>query len=528
LLVQDLHRDLYDVVVVDFGSQDDIAEYVNLIKASNVHYLPVSGATQYDRARAYNIGARHLQSEILVFSEADLLFPKHALRTIRDQIIQSEKQVCIIQQKNLEKLETAVVIGKTYSDYGEILKKAKIEDRPGINGCIALERQHFEAIGGFDEDYAGESQEVIDFVERLQQNNIQKSMCEQLYTLHMWHNEFPKDKDGYFDELYRRKRQIATPVRNANKDWGILVKKKPDVMFMLSPRVWESGAIYKYVSQFLKPHYHIDMCGARAELRGKSARKYDIVYTADWRLPVKFHSESSKFVAGIFDFISWNDGVEHNMPSERLRQRLELFEAISVPCRRLKEILIDFHPNTFYTPIGVDTEIFKPLKEKRRVSKNFTVGWVGKPEREHTIEGYLEHVKPICNQLPGIDLFSAPGGEDINGFMQMLGFYNAIDVLVVFHETAGDCKSILEAMSCGVPVITTRIGDVDEIVESGVNGIVIARNEQSLTEALITLQTKVEYRLQMGKAARETVVKKWDWRDQIHYWKEFFDFIGTS
>jgi glycosyltransferase involved in cell wall biosynthesis len=171
----------------------------------------------------------------------------------------------------------------------------------------------------------------------------------------------------------------------------------------------------------------------------------------------------------------------------------------------------------------VDTEAFKPLQYKRRVSNNFTCGWVGKIESEHTMEGYLEHVKPICNSVAGIDLFSAPGGEDINGPTQMLGFYNAIDVLVMFNESMGDTKCILEAMACGLPVITTRVGDVQEIIENNVNGIVISRNEAELLEALLTLKEKPEYRLKMGQLARETAVRQWDWRDVAHHWKTLFD-----
>jgi glycosyltransferase involved in cell wall biosynthesis len=78
-------------------------------------------------------------------------------------------------------------------------------------------------------------------------------------------------------------------------------------------------------------------------------------------------------------------------------------------------------------------------------------------------------------------------------------------------------------MACGLPVITTRVGDVQDIIENNVNGIVISRNEAELLEALLTLKEKPEYRLKMGQIARETVVKQWDWRDVVHYWKTLFD-----
>jgi glycosyltransferase involved in cell wall biosynthesis len=524
IMVQDLHRDFFEVIVVDFGSEDDLKDYLEMTKYNNLKFLSVPQAKQYERARSFNIGAKHARHRILVFTEADLLFPKYALRLIRDQVIANEKNITIIQQKKLQKLETAVIIGRTYSDYAHILQKIDLEGRPKSNGCVIIERPDFDEIGGFDEDYAGESYEVVDFIDRAQQNGLHKYVVENFNVLHMWHNEFKKENEGYFWELLNRKRNIASPARNQNRKWGALVPRRPKVLFMLSPRIWEPGSICKHVGEFLHSYYEVEMCGARESLRGKTSRKYDIVYTIDWRLPREFQP-NSRFIAGVFDYISWNDGVLHNVIPEAMEQRLQLFEAISVPCRDLKEIISEYHPNTFHTPVAVDTEVFRPLLHKRRVSNSFTVGWVGKEEKEHTVEGYLEHIKPICNLLPETELFSAPGGEDTNGPTQMLGFYNAIDVLVMFDETKGDCKTILEAMACGVPVVTTRVSDVHEIIESNANGIIIPRNEKALTEALIELREKKDYRLKMGQLARATVVKHWDWRDKVHYWKQLFDAV---
>lgn len=524
IMVQDLHRDNFEVIVVDFGSEDDLKDYLEMTKYNNLKFLKVPQAKQYERARAFNIGAKHASNRILVFTEADILFPKYSLRMIRDQIIANEKEITIIRQKNLQKLETAVIIGKTYSDYGQILQKIDLDSRAESDGCIVVERPDFDEIGGFDEDYTGESYEVIDLIDRAQDNGLKKCVIEDFNVLHMWHNEFKKEKEGYFWELYHRKRNIASPVRNQNKKWGALVPRRPKVLFMLSPRMWECGSICKHVGEFLHPYYQVEMVGARDNLRGKTSKKYDIVYTIDWRLPREFQP-NSRFVAGVFDYISWNDGIQHNILPEEMIQRLEMFDAISVPCKDLKEIVTEYHPNTLYTPVAVDTETFRPLMHKRRVSNSFTVGWVGKAEEEHTVEGYLEHIKPICNHLPETELFSAPGGEDTNGPTQMLGFYNAIDVLVAFDETKGDCKTILEAMACGVPVITTRTSDIHEVIENNANGIIVPRNEEALTEALVHLRDRKDYRLRMGQHARATVVKSWDWRDKVHYWKQLFDAV---
>jgi len=522
LLVQDLHREWYEIVVVDFGSSDDLKQYIDLIKADNIKYVSIPKVKQYDRARAFNVGVKHSEHRLMIFTEADLLFPKYALRMIRDHVIENENQVVLVRQKNLQKLETAVIIAKTYSDYGEILSRIDLNTRPSSNGCIVVERPQFEKISGFDEDYAGESYELDDFVERIEQNGTTRLVFENLHVLHMWHNEILKEPEGYYWELYNRKKHIANPVRNINRQWGVLVPKRPKVLFMLSPKVWEPGSICKHVSEFLHPYYDINMHGAREDLRGKTIKKYDLVFTTDWQLPKRIVPEH-RFAAGVFDFTSWQNA--EGLFSKEMQERLQLFDAIAVPSKKLKEIFFAQHPNTHYTPVAVDTEMFKPLKYKRRVSNNFTAGWVGKPEAQHTIEGYLEHIKPICNNLSGVDLFTAPGGEDVNGPTQMLGFYNAIDVLICFNETMGDMKSILEAMACGVPVITTDVSDVSDVIENNVSGIIIPRNEEELTKALVRLKDNTEYRVKIGQAAREVIIRQWDWRSKIVHWKTFFDAV---
>ena len=85
-------------------------------------------------------------------------------------------------------------------------------------------------------------------------------------------------------------------------------------------------------------------------------------------------------------------------------------------------------------------------------------------------------------------------------------YYQAADVLV--HPTKADSCSLvaLEAMSCGLPVVTVRIGGVPEMVEHGVTGYVAAPGEvREFTEAIEGVLSS-ELRLSsMGRDAVERV-----------------------
>jgi glycosyltransferase involved in cell wall biosynthesis len=70
-------------------------------------------------------------------------------------------------------------------------------------------------------------------------------------------------------------------------------------------------------------------------------------------------------------------------------------------------------------------------------------------------------------------------------------------------------KSLLEAASCGRPIVTTDVPGCREVVRDGHNGILVqVRNSLALADALEKLLTEPELRLQMGLRGRERVMRE--------------------
>lgn len=68
-------------------------------------------------------------------------------------------------------------------------------------------------------------------------------------------------------------------------------------------------------------------------------------------------------------------------------------------------------------------------------------------------------------------------------------------------------KSLLEAASCGRPIVTTDVPGCREIVRDGDNGLLVeARNASALADALGKLLAAPELRQQMGQRGRERVL----------------------
>jgi glycosyltransferase involved in cell wall biosynthesis len=97
------------------------------------------------------------------------------------------------------------------------------------------------------------------------------------------------------------------------------------------------------------------------------------------------------------------------------------------------------------------------------------------------------------------------------------GVFSAADVVCClsnWEEAFG--FTLAEAMAHGKPVIVTAVGAMSEIVESGVTGMVIARNDVTgLAEHILQLATDPELRHQIGSNAREVVRKRFNIIEQI-------------
>ena len=60
---------------------------------------------------------------------------------------------------------------------------------------------------------------------------------------------------------------------------------------------------------------------------------------------------------------------------------------------------------------------------------------------------------------------------------EMLNFYNNIDYYLCVSYNEGTPNPALEAGSCGVPIISTKVGNIPEIIKKNVNGFFIEPNE---------------------------------------------------
>ena len=82
--------------------------------------------------------------------------------------------------------------------------------------------------------------------------------------------------------------------------------------------------------------------------------------------------------------------------------------------------------------------------------------------------------------------------------------------------------SLLEAMSCGCPVVTMATCAIPEIINHGENGFLV-NSQQEVNQYTKELFSNEELRKSMGEKARETILDKFSIEGFSSQWNELLE-----
>ena len=96
----------------------------------------------------------------------------------------------------------------------------------------------------------------------------------------------------------------------------------------------------------------------------------------------------------------------------------------------------------------------------------------------------------------------------LGSFSEITPFLERAHIFVLPSQFEGLPNVVLEAMACGLPVIATQVGGVQDIIQHRINGLLVPPGD---TEAICTnakeLFVNTTLAEGLGARARETVVK---------------------
>ena len=92
----------------------------------------------------------------------------------------------------------------------------------------------------------------------------------------------------------------------------------------------------------------------------------------------------------------------------------------------------------------------------------------------------------------------------------------AADIVVLTSDNEGTPLSLIQAGMANLPVVTTKVGSIPEVVLDGVTGIITSLDAQEIADALEKLASSSDLRGQMGTAAKEFTLANFGVERLVH------------
>ncbi len=180
-------------------------------------------------------------------------------------------------------------------------------------------------------------------------------------------------------------------------------------------------------------------------------------------------------------------------------------------------------PKLLYLPNVVDLQTFSPANHSTGAGE-IRLLMVGRLVRQKRFDVFLRLLFSLSNaggpRIVGHIVGDGPDRESLRTLAGELGLkanqiyfhgtvsdverlYQQMDVCLHLSDWEGLPNSVLEAMSCGLPVIASPVGGIPEIVQEGVSGFLVgADDEKGILRAITRLMNDTALRRYHGPAGQ--------------------------
>jgi len=186
---------------------------------------------------------------------------------------------------------------------------------------------------------------------------------------------------------------------------------------------------------------------------------------------------------------------------------------------------------------GIDTEKFCP--EKKSGDKKTKIGIIGNFQKIKGHEDFLIMAKVLLQDSDNM-IFSI-AGTDIEkhgrekelkkmanelsikrnvifeGYIENISEYiKSLDILVSTSHSEPFGRTLIEGMACGIPVVSTNVGGIPEIVQNEKTGILVPpKSPKIMADAICALVANKEKLIEMGVRGRKRVMAKFSNKNHV-------------
>ena len=336
------------------------------------------------------------------------------------------------------------------------------------------------------------------------------------------------------------------------------LSKPPRICLLVDVKGWAFDKIALRIKHRLEPNVDVDIVymddyqkGYKLYLRVfMQAKPYDLVHFF-WRetLSQLYHSAAvadavatlSKSGAESFllniatvkktTWICDHLFLDATLRSLRVRRALTFSDNHAVSSKILANLYHEFErgmPHQTVIVDGVDLALFKPAPRERALDDAVKIGWAGNSawgpnSKDH--KGLISVIKPAINKLKKagylVEGKFCDRQQRWTPHEEMPGYYHSIDIYVCASLTEGTPNPVLEAMACGLPILTTNVGIVSQAFGPLQQEFIVTdRHSEDFATKLQTLVENPGLRRQL---AQENIkaIKHWDWSERIVAWERF-------
>lgn len=193
---------------------------------------------------------------------------------------------------------------------------------------------------------------------------------------------------------------------------------------------------------------------------------------------------------------------------------------------------------------GIDTKIFAPFsKDEARSALRLP--------KDRFLIGTVAHGGSLANQWKGgrytqkalralgqsvngvsfVNIGASDNKQNQNGFniphiddeCQLARAYSALD-LFIYTPVADNCPLVvLEALACGIPLVTFKVGGIPELVRDGVDGAVVPfKNVNAVVTALRQIMNDGKKRHEMSKNARKNAIQNFGIEEMHNRYRQLY------